>query len=84
LPVPGKTAQEIAARAKLYERLAQLQLSHPDFRDLNLTIASGSANILAECYFALSEAYKGEVNEAGSRTEWIKSAAIICNGCKRG
>lgn len=77
MPVPGKSAREINARAQLYEDLAREQLSQPDFAALNLAIAPGTSNILAECYFALSEAYKIDANRTGSRTEWVKSAALI-------
>jgi hypothetical protein len=33
--------------------------------------------ILAEAYFALSEAYKRERLEKESRTEWVKAAALV-------
>lgn len=77
MPVVGKTAAEIAARAATFRRLAQIQLEHPDFAALNISFRPETANILAECYFALSEAYKIERLPPGSRTNWIKAAALV-------
>lgn len=76
MAVVGKTTEEIVARANLFKELAYQQLWHPVFSSLNIDFRPETANILAESYFALSEAYKRRRLSPGSRTEWIKAAAL--------
>jgi hypothetical protein len=76
LAVVGKTAEEIAARAETFSALAHAQLWLPEFAALNIHFEPATASILAEAYFAISEAYKRERLKPGSRTEWTKAAAL--------
>jgi hypothetical protein len=76
LAVVGKTAEEIAACAETFGTLAHAQLWLPDFTALNAHFEPATAPILAEAYFAISEAYKRERLKPGSRTEWTKAAAF--------
>jgi hypothetical protein len=77
LAVVGKTAEEIAARAETFRQLAETQLQQEDFKSLNIAFRAELAVILAESYFALSEAYKRKRLHRDSRTEWSKAAALV-------
>jgi hypothetical protein len=77
LPVVGKTAEEIAARATTFRTLAEIQLRQPDFAALNIACRPRIENVLAEAYFALSEAYKRVRLHGASRTEWVKAGALV-------
>jgi hypothetical protein len=76
LAVVGKTAQEIATRAETYRVLANIQMAHPDFVQANVAFEPNCANLLAEAYFALSEAYKKRRLKVKSLTDWTKVAAL--------
>ncbi len=76
MAVVGKTAGEVSARAQTFSDLAHEQMWHPDFVALDVVFPDGVENILAEVYFALSEAYKRKRLKPGSRTEWTKAAAF--------
>jgi hypothetical protein len=76
LAVVGKTAGEIATRSQTFAELALEQLQHPDFVAANVSFHQPSANILAEAYFALSEAYKRRRLKSDSRSDWSKAAAL--------
>lgn len=75
MPVSGKTPHDISARAETLKELAYRQLWNPEFVHLDAQFNPKTANILAECYFAMSEAYKREWKLAG-RTEWTKVGAL--------
>ncbi len=77
MPVVGKTAEEIAARAQTFLTLAKIQLQQPDIAALNVVLAPGVEKVLAEAYFALSEAYKRVRLHDASRTEWVKASALV-------
>jgi hypothetical protein len=77
LPVVGKTAEDIAARAETFRVLADTQLQQPDFAALNIVCRPRAENILAESYFALSEAYKRIRLQDSSLTEWVKAGALV-------
>jgi len=76
LAVVGKTAEEIAARGNV-QAACRDQLQQEDFKSLNIAFGAESAVILAESYFALSEAYKRKRLHRESRTEWSKTAALV-------
>jgi hypothetical protein len=73
----GKTAADIAARAKTFKVLADIQILQPDFAALNISCDQATMAILAESYFALSEAYKRARLHDSSRTEWVKASALV-------
>jgi hypothetical protein len=77
LPVVGKAAEDVAARAETFRILAAIQLSQPDFAALKIVFSPGIENVLAEAYFALSEAYKRVRLRRDSRTEWVKAGALV-------
>jgi hypothetical protein len=77
LAVVGKTAEELVARADTFRTLAEIQLDQADFKALNIGFRPESATILAEAYFALSEAYKRKRLHRDSRTEWSKAGALV-------
>jgi hypothetical protein len=76
LAVVGKTAGDIATRSQTFAELAYQQLQQPDFVAANVSFHPPSANILAEAYFALSEAYKRRRLKDDSRSDWSKAAAL--------
>ena len=45
MPVVGKTADEIAARAETFRFLAEIQLQQDDFKGLNISFSPESATI---------------------------------------
>ncbi|MFZ1920203.1 MAG: hypothetical protein WAU57_01080, partial [Xanthobacteraceae bacterium] len=57
--------------------LARIQLQQPDFAALNIVTVPGVERVLAEAYFALSEAYKRVRLHDASRTEWVKASALV-------
>jgi hypothetical protein len=77
VPVVGKTAEAIAARANTFRTLAEIQLQQDDVMKLNVVFRPESALVLAEAYFALSEAYKRKRLSSTSLTEWSKAGALV-------
>ncbi len=77
MPVVGKDAAEISARAATFRALAEIQLEHPAVVEANVAFDNGSALLMSEAYFALSEAYKKRRLKGTSRTEWCKAAALV-------
>jgi hypothetical protein len=78
LPVDGRSAEEVAERADFFKRLLQYQIGSPAFTSINLTCHPSIGNLLAEVYFAITNAYKSGLLPPGSRTDPIKQAALTC------
>jgi hypothetical protein len=76
LSVVGKTAAEVASRADVLAELAFKQLWQRDFVSLAAEFRRPTSRIMAECYFAMSEAYKRQTLSPGARSEWTKVAAL--------
>jgi hypothetical protein len=78
LPVKGKQASEIAARAAFFLRMIERQTASEAFRNVEVTYHDLIHSVLAHVYFALSEAYKAEFLKPGSGTDPTKQAALTC------
>jgi hypothetical protein len=78
LPVVGKTAADIDARAAFFLGMIEKLTSSSAFSSLGIVYHSNIHNILAHVYFALSEAYKGKFLNDGKGTNPTKQAALAC------
>lgn len=78
LPVVGKQAADITARAAYFQKMIELLIGSSAFNHLEIQYHSNVHNVLAHVYFAMSEAYKSEFLNTGSRTDPTKQAAITC------
>jgi hypothetical protein len=78
LPVVGKQAADITARAAFFLQMIELLTGSSAFNHLELQYHSNVHNVLAHVYFAMSEAYKAEFLNAGKGTDPTKQAALTC------
>jgi len=78
LPVVGKTAAELDARAAYFLKMIERQTASAAFSHLQLTYHSNVHNVLAHVYFAMSEAYKALFLNPGTGTDPTKQAALTC------
>lgn len=76
MPVVGKTAAEIDARAAYFLRMIELLTGSSAFNHLEIIYHSNVHYVLAHVYFAMSEAYKSEFLNPGTRTDPTKQAAL--------
>lgn len=76
MPILGIEPERILSRAQTIENAANQLLSSPTFSRLQFVFNPASAVVVAECYFALSEAYKGPLLPVGARTQPPKMAAF--------
>jgi hypothetical protein len=75
LPFAQRSTAEVNSRADTISKLANRQLWNPRFVELEAQYNTASGRIVAECYFALTEAYKQRWGLSG-RTEGTKVAAL--------
>jgi hypothetical protein len=78
LPVVGKQAADINARAAYFLKMIELLTGSSAFNHLGLQYHSNVHNVLAHVYFAMSEAYKSKFLNPGKRTDPTKQAALTC------
>ncbi len=78
MPVIGKQAADITARAAFFEMMIELLTGSSAFNHLEIQYHSNVHNVLAHVYFALSEAYKAEFLNLGKGTDPTKQAALTC------
>jgi hypothetical protein len=76
VPVAGVSSQDILARAGFFEAAIEVALASPAFVGVPLFHHPRIPVVLAESYFALTEAYKYHHLQPGKRTEEIKQAAL--------
>jgi hypothetical protein len=75
VPFAKRPAAEVSSRADTIKELAIQQLWNPRFVQLEAEYRPVSGKITAECYFALTDAYKARWGLTG-RTEATKVAAL--------
>jgi hypothetical protein len=78
VPVVGVPAADLASRENYFRQMIEMELASPALREANLTYHAAMPNILAHCYFAVSEAYKKIYLRDGHRTDLPKRAALMC------
>jgi len=78
VPVKGKQAADIDARAAFFLAMIKNQTASRAFSHLELQYHDNIPTVLAHVYFALSEAYKSEFLNPGSGTDPTKQAALTC------
>jgi hypothetical protein len=78
LAVTGKTPEDISARAIYFQAAIDTQLASPALQDLQISYHCNIPTLLAEIYFALSEAYKSVYLSPENRTNTPKIAALTC------
>lgn len=78
MPVVGKQAADINARAAYFLKMIELLTGSAAFNHLGLQYHSNVHFVLAHVYFAMSEAYKAEFLNPGKRTDPTKQAALTC------
>lgn len=78
MPVVGKTALEISARADFFKTAIDIQLAAPAMHGLDLGYHPLMPGILAHAYFAVSEAYKKQYLYPDKQTDPTKQAALTC------
>lgn len=76
MPVVGKTSDEVARRAEFFRAIMDIAIASPSFNTLPIGYHPNVPTVLAEVYFAVSEAYKRLYLKPGSRTERVKVVAL--------
>lgn len=78
MAVVGVAAEDIVARANYFKQMLDIELASPALRDAELFYHESMPDILAQCYFAISQAYKKIYLAEGHRTDTSKRAALTC------
>jgi hypothetical protein len=78
VPVVGKTALDISARAAFFKDAIETQIRAPAMQGLGLVYHDRMPEILAHAYFAMSQAYKRTFLYPDKQTDPTKQAALTC------